>query len=102
MPREIALRARQPIRAHKITSVSTNPRERRMVRHRLGFALTIIVFIAALAKAEDAKPVPDAKFAAVMKMIKRQRGEWLWADVPWLIQFSAAQKISASEGKPIL
>ena len=52
--------------------------------------------------AADPKPVPDAEFNSVLKMIRKQPEEWTWSEVPWLIQFSDAQKIAASEGKPIL
>ena len=65
-------------------------------------ALLVLLALALPAPAADPRPVSDADFPEVLKMIKRQRGEWLWADVPWLINTSDAQKMAALEGKPIL
>jgi len=53
------------------------------------------------AAAEAPKPVPAEQFDKTHKLIKRQDGEWLWAEVPWSIQFADAQRRALAEGKPI-
>ena len=34
-------------------------------------------------------------------MVKRQKSEWAWADLPWSINFAEAQRRSIASGKPI-
>jgi len=63
--------------------------------------LAAIGWSASLSVAEPPVIKPD-QFAAIHQMIKRQPGEWHWAEVPWLLSVSEAQKRAAAEGKPIL
>lgn len=52
--------------------------------------------------ADEPQPVPDSQFESALKMVRRQKGEWPWAEIPWRIHFKDAQKVAAEEGKPIL
>jgi|DewCreStandDraft_4_1066084.scaffolds.fasta_scaffold163086_2 hypothetical protein len=60
-----------------------------------------LVWVGALAGGEEPRPIPADQFDAVHRMIRRQRGEWLWAELPWTIDFAQAQRKALSEGKPI-
>jgi hypothetical protein len=51
--------------------------------------------------AQQPRPVPAAQFDKVHSLIKRQSGEWKWAELPWSINFGDAQRRSLAEGKPI-
>lgn len=50
---------------------------------------------------DESWPVTPEKFAAIHRMIKRQPGEWPWAELPWTIDFGDAQRKALSAGKPI-
>ena len=40
--------------------------------------------------------------APLLKLIKPQEGESLWARIPWLLRVEEARRKAAAEGKPIL
>ncbi|MFL5341058.1 MAG: hypothetical protein ACJ8F7_13000 [Gemmataceae bacterium] len=61
-----------------------------------------LLALTAPAPGQEPRPVSDADFPEVLKMIRWQRGEWNWAEVPWLIHMTDAQQTAMSEGKPIL
>ncbi|MCX7702220.1 MAG: hypothetical protein N2039_15195 [Gemmataceae bacterium] len=50
---------------------------------------------------DEPRAVSSDKFAAIHRMIKRQPGEWPWAELPWTIDFADAQRKAISAGKPI-
>jgi hypothetical protein len=63
--------------------------------------------------AEVAKPSPPApvvaaptlaqeEFEKLHPLIKPQRGEWKFADIPWAKSVAEARERAAAEGKPIL
>jgi len=71
-----------------------------MIR-RAAFAMACLGFVGGTLGADEPKPIPPEQFDAIHRMIKRQPGEWAWADLPWVIDFAVAQRKALSEGKPI-
>lgn len=50
-----------------------------------------------LAQAE----IPTGKFEPLHQMIKPQKGEMLWMQIPWLTSIQEAREKAAKEDKPI-
>jgi hypothetical protein len=53
------------------------------------------------AKSAAADPLTVEQFATTHALIKPQRGESRWAEVPWFLSVHDARKKAAAEGKPI-
>lgn len=68
-------------------------------RELLPIALAVLSAFPAIA--QEPKPIPAAQFEKLHSLIKRQPGEWKWAELPWVINFADAQRRSLAEGKPI-
>jgi hypothetical protein len=68
---------------------------------RAVLALSLLLASFSVAASQDPRPVPANQFDHVLGMVKRQRGEWPWAELPWSINFAEAQRRSVAEGKPI-
>lgn len=87
--------------------MGTVSRKEKVVRNSLALrfacltSLAATLWSAALSVAEPPVIKPD-DFPAIHQMIKRQPGEWQWAEIPWLVSVAEAQKKAAAEGKPIL
>ena len=73
-----------------------------MTRTRLLVLSLALSLTACGLRGQEPAPLSDAQFAKVHALIKRTKDEWAWTEVAWKIRFSDAQKIAASEGKPIL
>lgn len=71
----------------------------RMIRV-IGLSMLVLVVVGKVRGGEPRPVLPD-QFAAIHRMIKRQPGEWPWADLPWTIDFADAQRKAISAGKPI-
>ena len=52
--------------------------------------------------AEEPKPIPPEQFAKLHKLIKPQRGESRFQDIPWLLSVWEGRQKAAAEGKPML
>lgn len=52
-------------------------------------------------KSATADPLTVEQFATLHDLIKPQRGESKWAEVPWFLSVHEARKKAAAEGKPI-
>jgi hypothetical protein len=66
-----------------------------------------IVFLAGLAclspgRAGAAEPIAAKDFQKLHALIKPQKSEDKWTQVPWLTSLWEARKRAAAEGKPIL
>lgn len=72
-----------------------------MISGRGFLSLTLISLITFQATSQEPKPIAVAQFEKIHSMIKRQQGEWKWAELPWVINFADAQRRSLAEGKPI-
>lgn len=60
-----------------------------------------LMCVLGVARGDEPRTLSPEKFAAVHRMVKRQPGEWPWAELPWNIHFADAQRKALSEGKPI-
>lgn len=70
------------------------------MRYRLFASLAVLAWTSFL-PAQDPRPVATQDFEKTHAMIKRQNGEWRWADLNWSINFADAQRRSLAEGRPI-
>jgi hypothetical protein len=52
--------------------------------------------------AEEPKPIQPEQFTKLHKMIKPQRGESRFQDIPWLLSVWEGRQKAAAEGKPML
>ena len=52
--------------------------------------------------AAGADPVPPAQFDKLHALIKPQRAEQKWEQIPWLADLWEARRQAAAQGKPIL
>jgi hypothetical protein len=52
--------------------------------------------------APAAEPIPVKDFQKLHALIKPQKGEDQWAQIPWLTSLWEARTRAAAEGKPIL
>lgn len=66
---------------------------------RLAWAVAIL---GAALPAEDIPPIPAEDFAALHSVIKPQRGESPWREIPWMTSVRGARERAAAEGKPIV
>ena len=69
------------------------------MQHRLAWICGLALAFAAPAAANDV--APDS-FEAYRAAIKPHKGEWRWAEIPWVTCPVEAIRRSAEEGKPIL
>jgi hypothetical protein len=67
-------------------------------------ALTIFVvaFAGALSAVHAADPIPPDQVDKLNALIKPQKGEEKWQEIPWMVDLWAARQKAAAEGKPIL
>ena len=67
------------------------------------FLLSILVVSVGmtLARGQEPRPILAQDFDKIHTMIKRQNGEWRWAELNWSINFADAQRRSMAEGRPI-
>lgn len=65
------------------------------------FALVVMLQLRPL-YAEPVPEIPTSEFARLTALIKPQKGESPWRDIPWLTSVSQARKKAAAEGKPIV
>jgi hypothetical protein len=72
-----------------------------MIPVRTLTALTLCALMQTNLRAQDPRPIPADQFEKTHAIIKRQEGEWKWAELPWAINFADAQRQSLAEGKPI-
>ena len=68
---------------------------------RTCLTLAVLLLAASLVAGQEPRPVPPDQFDKVHRLIKRQEGEWPWAELNWSINFADAQRRSRAEGKPI-
>ena len=52
--------------------------------------------------ANTAEPIGPDRFATLQTLIKPDRGEDAWAQVPWMTDLWQARQMAARLGKPIL
>ena len=57
------------------------------------------MLLLACAQREELTP---GRFQSISALIKPQRGESRWAQIPWLLSFREARHKAAAEGKPLL
>jgi len=62
----------------------------------------VLALVAAAMQAEEPKPIPAEQFAKLHKLIKPQRGESRFQEIPWLLSIWEGRKKAAAEGKPML
>lgn len=72
-----------------------------MLSRRDVILVAVVSLIGFPALAQEPRPVPAGQFEKIHSLIKRQAGEWKWAELPWSIDFADAQRRSLAEGKPI-
>jgi hypothetical protein len=72
-----------------------------MIFSRGFLSISLIGFMAFHGMSQEPGKLSAGQFEKIHSMIKRQEGEWKWAELPWVINFADAQRRSLAEGKPI-
>jgi hypothetical protein len=66
------------------------------------FCLAVLGLGARATGAELAKPIPPDQFEKLLKIIKPQKGESLFQEIPWELSLWEGRQKAAAEGKPML
>jgi hypothetical protein len=66
------------------------------------WALVGVLLSSGLWAAEETKTITPENFTRLHKMIKPQRGESLFLEIPWVLSLWEGRQQAAREGKPML
>ena len=64
--------------------------------------LTLLAILVAAAGVRAAEPIPESDFHDIHTLIKPQAGEWLWAEVPWMLSVKEGRKKALEMGRPLV
>jgi hypothetical protein len=69
----------------------------------IGFFVTTLASVAVPAEQPTSpRPIPADQFDKLCKMIKPQKGETLFMEIPWELSLWEGRQKAAKEGKPML
>jgi hypothetical protein len=65
--------------------------------------LLLLGLVAPFARGDEAVPeVPAAEFDRLLAVVKPQRGESPWREIPWLTNVTDARRKASAENKPLV